>query len=413
MRILEGRAAESYVRKLEQRGQKLDALEPRVRRIVQSVRRDGDRALRRYAEKWDGLGDGDPLRISESEMQAAMEAAPRELRLALETAAGSIRAFCEWQKPVEWERVKQGRRLGQLVRPLSSVGCYVPGGRYPLPSTLLMTVIPAQVAGVKDIQVVSPRPAPATLAAAALLGVREFFRIGGAQAIAALAYGTKSVPRVNKIVGPGNLFVTTAKKIVAFDCAIDFLAGPTEELILCDDGEPSFIASDLVAQAEHDPDALVLLVTKSRPFAVSVSRSVDALARGNPIAQQSLRKHGAVLLATYSTQAIDWANLIAPEHLTTTREKLRGVVSAGSIFLGDYSAQAAGDYGSGPNHVLPTGGVARFRGGLSVLDFVKVITVQELSRAGLRKIAPSLLALAEAEGLRAHGRSIELRCDRA
>jgi histidinol dehydrogenase len=413
MRILEGRAAESYVRKLEQRGQKLDALEPRVRRIVQSVRRDGDRALRRYAEKWDGLGDGDPLRISESEMQAAMEAAPRELRLALETAAGSIRAFCEWQKPVEWERVKQGRRLGQLVRPLSSVGCYVPGGRYPLPSTLLMTVIPAQVAGVKHIQVVSPRPAPATLAAAALLGVREFYRIGGAQAIAALAYGTKSVPRVNKIVGPGNLFVTTAKKIVAFDCAIDFLAGPTEELILCDDGDPSFVASDLVAQAEHDPDALVLLVTKSRPFARSVSRSVPALARGNPIAQQALRKHGAVLLAASSIQAIDWANLIAPEHLTTTREKLPGVVSAGSIFLGDYSAQAAGDYGSGPNHVLPTGGVARFRGGLSVLDFVKVITVQELSRAGLRKIAPSLLALAEAEGLRAHGRSIELRCDRA
>jgi histidinol dehydrogenase len=413
MRILEGRAAESYVRKLEERGQKLDALEPRVRRIVQSVRRDGDRALRRYAEKWDGLGAGDPLRISESEMQAAMEAAPRELRLALETAAGSIRAFCEWQKPVEWERVKQGRRLGQLVRPLSSVGCYVPGGRYPLPSTLLMTVIPAQVAGVKDIRVVSPRPAPATLAAAALLGVREFYRIGGAQAIAALAYGTKSVPRVNKIVGPGNLFVTTAKKIVAFDCAIDFLAGPTEELILCDDGEPSFVASDLVAQAEHDPDALVLLVTKSRPFARSVSRSVAALARGNPIAQQALRKHGAVLLAASSTQAIDWANLVAPEHLTTTREKLLGVVSAGSIFLGDYSAQAAGDYGSGPNHVLPTGGVARFRGGLSVLDFVKVITVQELSRAGLRKIAPSLLALAEAEGLRAHGRSIELRCDRA
>ena len=413
IRILEGRAAESYVRKLEQRGEKLDALEPRVRRIVQSVRRDGDRALRRYAEKWDGLGDGDPLRISESAMQAAMEAAPRELRLALETAAGSIRAFCEWQKPVEWERVKQGRRLGQLVRPLSSVGCYVPGGRYPLPSTLLMTVIPAQVAGVKDIQVVSPRPAPATLAAAALLGVREFYRIGGAQAIAALAYGTKSVPRVNKIVGPGNLFVTTAKKIVAFDCAIDFLAGPTEELVLCDDGEPSFVASDLVAQAEHDPNALVLLVTKSRSFARSVSRSVAALARGNPIAQQALRKHGAVLLAASSTQAIDWANLIAPEHLTTTRAKLPGVVSAGSIFLGDYSAQAAGDYGSGPNHVLPTGGVARFRGGLSVLDFVKVITVQELSRAGLRKIAPSLLALAEAEGLRAHGRSIELRCDRA
>jgi len=409
MRILEGRAAESYVQKLEQRGQKLDALEPGVRRIVQSVRRDGDRALRRYAKKWDGLETRDLLRVSEGEMKAALKAASRELRMALETAAGNIRAFCEWQKPAEWERVKHGRRLGQLIRPLASVGCYVPGGRYPLPSTLLMTVIPAQVAGVKDIRVVSPRPAPATLAAAALLGVREFYRIGGAQAIAALAYGTKCIPRVNKIVGPGNLFVTTAKKIVAFDCAIDFLAGPTEGLILCDAGEPDFIASDLVAQAEHDPDALVLLVTKSRKFAGSVSRSVAALARGNPIAQQALQGHGAVLLATSPTQALDWTNRIAPEHLTTTREKLPGIVSAGSIFLGDYSGQAAGDYGSGPNHVLPTGGVARVRGGLSVLDFVKVVTVQEVSRAGLRKLAPSILSLAKAEGLRAHARSIELR----
>jgi histidinol dehydrogenase len=413
MRILEGRAAEDCVRKLEGRGRKLDALEPRVRRIVQSVRRDGDKALRRYAERWDGLEAGDPLRVSEGEMQAALKSSSRELRSALETAAGNIRSFCEWQKPREWVREKQGRKLGQVVRPLSSVGCYVPGGRYPLPSTLLMTVIPAQVAGVKEIRVVSPRPAQATLAAAALLGVREFYRIGGAQAVAALAYGTKSVPRVNKIVGPGNLFVTTAKKIVAFDCAIDFLAGPTEGLVLCDDGKPSFIASDLVAQAEHDPDALVLLVTQSRKLARSVSRLVAHMAQRNAVAQQSLRKHGALLLATSSAQAMAWTNRIAPEHLTTTRAKLPGIVSAGSIFLGDYSAQAAGDYGSGPNHVLPTGGVARFRGGLSVTDFLKIMTVQELSRAGLRKIAPSILTLAEAEGLRGHRHSIELRCGHA
>lgn len=413
MRILEGRTADNYVRKVERRGQRLDELEPRVRRIVQSVRRNGDKALRRYAERWDGLGPGDALRVSEDEMQAALKSSSRELRSALETAASNIRSFCAWQKPREWVREKSGRKLGQLVRPLSSVGCYVPGGRYPLPSTLLMTVIPAQVAGVKEIRVVSPRPAQATLAAAALLGVREFYRIGGAQAVAALAYGTKSVPRVNKIVGPGNVFVTTAKKIVAFDCAIDFLAGPTEGLVLCDHGEPSFIAADLVAQAEHDPDAVVLLITQSRQLARSVSRSVAAMAQGNPIAQQALRKHGAVLVAKSSTQAIDWSNLIAPEHLTTTREKLPGIVNAGSIFLGDYSAQAAGDYGSGPNHVLPTGGVARFRGGLSVLDFLKVITVQELSRAGLQRIAPSILTLAEAEGLQAHGRSIELRCGHA
>ena len=409
MRILEGRAAEGYARKLEQRGQKLDALEPRVRRIVESVRRDGDRALRQYAERWDGLGSDDAIRVSRNEMQAALKASSPELRAALETAARNIRTFCEWQKPREWERDRQGRKLGQLVRPLSSVGCYVPGGRYPLPSTLLMTVIPAQVAGVKEIRVVSPRPAQATLAAAALLGVTEFYRIGGAQAIAALAYGTKNVPRVNKIVGPGNLFVTTAKKLVAFDCAIDFLAGPTEGLILCDDGEPSFLASDLVAQAEHDPEALVVMITKSRKLARSVSQSVAELARGNAIAQQSLRARGAILLAKSATQGTGWTNLIAPEHLTTTRDKLPGIVSAGSIFIGDYSAQAAGDYGSGPNHVLPTGGVARFRGGLSVADFVKIMTVQEISRKGLRTIAPSILTLAEAEGLTGHARSIELR----
>jgi histidinol dehydrogenase len=413
MRILEGAAAAGYVRKLARRAQTLDAVEPQVRRIVQDVKRNGDRALRRYAERWDGLPAKESLRVPEHEIEAALEASPRKLRSALEQAAANIRTFCRWQKPSQWERVNQGRTLGQLIRSLGSAGCYVPGGRYPLPSTLLMTVIPAQVAGVRDIRVVSPRPARATLAAAALLGVREFYRIGGAQAIAALAYGTQAVPRVDKIVGPGNLFVTTAKKVVAFDCAIDFLAGPTEGLILCDDGKPTFIASDLVAQAEHDPEALVVLVTQSRQLARAVSRSVTSQARGNSIAQRALRKHGAVLLAGSREQAIDWTNLIAPEHVTTSRKNLAGIVSAGSIFLEDYSAQAAGDYGSGPNHVLPTGGAARFRGGLSVSDFLKVITVQELSRTGLRKIAPSIIALAEAEGLRAHAQSIQVRCGNA
>src|ERR1700737_48119 len=405
MRILSGAAAGRYVRRLSQRGQKLDVLEARVRRIIRQVRRHGDRALGRYAQWGGGLSAGDPFRVSESEIQAALKASSRELRVALESTASNIRSFCEWQKREPWERGIQGRKLGQLVRPLGSVGCYVPGGLHPLPSTLLMTVIPALVAGIEKICVVSPRPAQATLAAAAVLGGCEFYRVGGAQASAALAYGTETIARVDKIVGPGNLFVTAAKRCVAFDCAVDFLAGPTEALILCDDGEPSFVASDLVAQGEHDREAVVLLITQSRKLAGSVSRSVAALARGNTVAEQSLRKHGAVLLATSSAQAIDWTNLIAPEHVSTTREYLPHVVNAGSIFVGDYSAQAAGDYGSGPNHVLPTGGAARFRGGLSVLDFVKVITVQELSRAGLRKIAPSIVALAEAERLRAHAQS--------
>jgi histidinol dehydrogenase len=413
MRILSGAAADRYVSRLALSGQKLEALEPRVRRIIRDVRRDGDRALRRYAERWDGLRRGDALRVSEDEMQAALAELPRELRSALEKAAASIRRFCEWQKPGEWERTMEGRTLGQVVRPLQSVGCYVPGGRYPLPSTLLMTVIPAQVGGVEHIRVVSPRPAQVTLAAAALLEVREFYRAGGAQAIAALAYGTKTVPRVDKIVGPGNLFVTAAKKCVAFDCAIDFLAGPTEAVVVCDEGEPEFIASDLVAQAEHDPEALVVLITCSRSLARSVSRSVVSLGRGNAVAQQALRRSGAALLATTCEQAIDWANRIAPEHLTITRENLQSIINAGSIFVGDYSAQAAGDYGAGPNHVLPTSGAARFRGGLSVLDFVKIITVQEVSRQRLAKMAPAIVALAAAEGLQAHARSVRLRCSHA
>ena len=236
-------------------------------------------------------------------MQAALKASSRELRVALETAAANIRSFCEWQKPAEWEREKQGRKLGQLVRPLSSVGCYVPGGRYPLPSTLLMTVIPAQVAGVKEIRVVSPRPAQATLAAAALLGVREFYRVGGAQAIAALAYGTKSVPRVNKIVGPGNLFVTTAKKIVAFDCAIDFLAGPTEGLVLCDAWQSHLSSLRIWSRKPSTILTLWCYLSQSpQAGAVGLAGRRDAGTR-KPVAQQSLRKHGAVLLAASSTQA--------------------------------------------------------------------------------------------------------------
>src|SRR6267143_912960 len=287
IRILDGRKKDRFVQALEQRGAAdLAELLPPVRRIVNNVRRNGDRALRSYAVRWDGLRRSEPVLVPEADLQQAWRTTPAGLREAITQAAANIRHYCAWQKPEEWRRELQpGVCVGQLVRPLESVGCYVPGGRYPLPSTLLMTVIPAQVAGVNDIRVVSPRPARATLAAAALLGVREFYRIGGAQAIGALAYGTKTVPRVAKIVGPGNLFVTTAKKIVAFDCAIDFLAGPTEGLILCDDGEPSFIASDLVAQAEHDPDALVLLITQSRKLARSVSRSVATISRGNTIAQ--------------------------------------------------------------------------------------------------------------------------------
>jgi len=413
MRVLAGRAAEKRVRELAARASRLDAVEPPVRRIVADVRRNGDRALVKYARKWDGLQAGQPLRVTTREIRAAWKSAGADFRSALEQAAASIRRFCEWQKPAEWIKKNDGISLGQLVRPLDSVGCYVPGGRYPLPSTLLMTVIPAQVAGVREIRVVSPNLRPETLAAAALLGVTEFYRVGGAHAVAALAYGTQSIPRVDKIVGPGNLYVTAAKKLVAFDCSIDFLAGPTEVVIVAEGGEAVFMAADLVAQAEHDPETLPVFITSSRRLAEEVARCSRQAAQDNAIARQSLSANGVALLAASHAQALEWANLIAPEHITVARSDVAAVRGAGSVFVGDYSPQAVGDYASGPNHVLPTAGAARYRGGLSVFDFLKLITMQELSPQSLRRIAPVVTRLAEAEGLEAHAESVRVRCTHA
>lgn len=410
MRILTGEAALRRVRKLENRSSEFADLEPAVRRIVENVRQNGDRALRNYAKKWDGFAAEEDIRVPQAVLEAAWAMATPQLRVALQQAAANIRRFCQWQRPREWRRSSGGISLGQVLRPLQSVGCYVPGGRHPLVSTLLMTVIPAQVAGVKNIRVVSPDPKSEVLAAAHMLGVREVYRVGGAQAVAALAYGTGTVPRVDKIVGPGNAYVTLAKKLVSFDCAIDFLAGPTEVVILSDKGRADFVAADLVAQAEHDPEAVAIFITTSGQLARRVSAAVKQVASDNPTARRSLARNGAVLLAHSREEAIAWANRIAPEHITADVKDLPSIQNAGSIFIGDYSAQAAGDYASGPNHVLPTAGVARFRGGLTVQDFVKVITVQEVSKSGLNKISRTVAYLAEAEGLRAHAQSIRVRC---
>ena len=415
MRILEGAKKDRFVRALEQRGASdLAEVEPAVRRIVSNVRRNGERALRHYAARWDGLGRREPVRVAEVDLLEAWQRTAPELREAITQAADNIRRYCEWQKPQEWRReIHPGVCVGQLVRPLESVGCYVPGGRYPLPSTLLMTVIPAQVVGVPRIRVVSPRPAQATLAAAAFLGVREFYRVGGAQAIAALAYGTESIPRVNKIVGPGNRYVTAAKKLVAFDCAIEFLAGPTEAVFISEEGNPVFIACDLVAQAEHDPDALCVLITSSRGLAKAVQTKVQRRTRANPIAAKSLSRRGAILLVASLDQAVEIANRVAPEHLTLPADLAQSVQNAGSIFLNDFTPQSAGDYISGPNHVLPTGTMARVRGGLNVLDYVCIISCQEVSREGIHRIAPAAIVLAEAEGLRGHAESLRVRCANA
>jgi histidinol dehydrogenase len=412
MRILSGRDASAALQRLASRDQ-FSALEPRVRRIVNDVRRSGDRALRRYALRWDGLGRTQSFKVSSDELEEASQSLSPLLRKSLRQAATNIRRFCEWQKPSAWTKTRGGASLGQLVRPLESVGCYVPGGRYPLVSTMLMTVIPAQVAGVPNIRVVSPCPTREVLGAAAMLGVRDFYRVGGAQAIAALAYGTATIPRVDKIVGPGNAYVTVAKKLIAFECSIDFLAGPTEAVVLSDSGVPEFIAADLVSQAEHDPDALAVFISTSRKLARSVAESIEQAAQDNPTARESLRQRSAVLVAASRQQARDWANALAPEHITVSKDDLPFIQNAGSVFVGDYSPQAAGDYASGPNHVLPTSGQARFRGGLSTLDFCKLITVQELSPSGLRRIAKTIECLAQTEGLQAHAHSVRVRCNHA
>jgi histidinol dehydrogenase len=408
MRILFGSNAIKMVERLSVRGSK-PSVEPRVRQILREVRKSGDRALRRYAERWDGLSKNQSLQVSEDEMVAAWNKLPPEVRRSLGLAAQNIRRYCEWQMPRSWTRTHRGICLGQLAIPLDAVGCYVPGGRYPLVSTLLMTVIPAQVAGVRTIRVVSPNPSAEVLAAARMLGVGELYRVGGAQAIGALAYGTQTIRRVDKIVGPGNAYVTAAKKLISFDCAIDFLAGPTEALVLSESGDPRFIAADLVSQAEHDPEALCVLITTNGKLAETVELSIKKLADENAIAKKSLQRQGAILVARSREQARAWANTVAPEHITVAREDLPYIRNAGSVFVGEYSPQSAGDYASGPNHVLPTAGQARFRGGLSVMDFIKLITVQELSLAGLKQIGGTVETLAHIEGLQAHAKSVRVR----
>jgi len=397
---------------LEQRGgTALDAVLPAVKRIVSDVRKRGDRALLRYAAQFDGLTDAANLRITPDEMAAAWQAIPPAMREALTTAADQIRAFAVSQLPASFsESPIPGLTTGQLVRPLGAVGCYVPSGRHPLPSTLLMTAIPAQVAGIERIAVVSPKPVPETLAAAHLLGIKEFYRLGGAHAIAALAYGTATLPRVDKIVGPGNLYVTAAKRLVAFDCAIDMLAGPTEIIVTSERGYAADIASDLVAQAEYDPGALAIFITTRADLAKEVVAEAEFRSRQNPVARQALNRNGLVILASTLDEAREITNRLAPEHLTVdAASDLDWVQNAGSVFVGRWSAQPMGDYVSGPNHTLPTGGMARVRGGLSVNDFVKLITVQQYNAQALRVLGPSAVLLAKAEGLTGHAEAIRSR----
>jgi histidinol dehydrogenase len=410
------RDAAATVAQLERRGgTALETVTPAVQRIVADVRRGGDGAMFRYAEKLDGLTDRARFRVSSEEMAEAWAETDEDLRDALTTAARQIRAFAQKQMPKSWSaRTGNGLTVGQLVRAIDSVGCYVPSGRHPLPSTLLMTAIPAQVAGVGRIVVVSPKPARETLAAAHLLGIAEFYRVGGAHGVAGLAYGTESMGRVDKIVGPGNLYVTAAKRLVAFDCAIDMLAGPTEIVVTSERGNAAEIAADLVAQAEHDPEAVAIFLTTREDLAKQVIAETKVQSKENAVAKESLGRNGTAIVAGTLEEAREITNRLAPEHLTVdSAEDVEWVKSAGSVFVGGWSAQPLGDYISGPNHTLPTGGMARVRGGLSVNDFVKLITVQEYGPEGIAVFGEKAALLGDAEGLTAHAAAIRLRVKRA
>jgi histidinol dehydrogenase len=385
-------------------------------RIIADVRKRGDAAIREWTKKFDGVDLRAGLWVSSREIEKAANDVAKETRLAMEHAARNIRGVAERQLPRGWTlEVEPGVKISQVVRPIEAIGCYVPGGRFSLLSTLLMTVIPALVAGVKRIVVVSPKPNAELLAAASMLGVTRVAPIGGAQAIAALAYGTKSIAAVDKIFGPGNRFVTAAKQLVSGDSAIDLPAGPTEAIVLTDGGDPAWIAADLLAQAEHAPDAGSFMVTTSRDFAVriqlEIERQLGALPKSNPV-QQSSARSGAILLVSSMEQACEFVNRFAPEHLSLpqdTEDLLQRIQASGTVFLGPWSAQPFGDYASGSNHVLPTAGWARARGGLSTADFVKCISVQHISGKGFARLAQDVQILARAEGLLAHANAIEVR----
>lgn len=414
MRILSSsnrQAIDRLVRRDEARN---PAVERQAARIVNDVRRRGDAAVRYWSRRLDAR-QGSPAPsvqpITASALKRGWGATSPEVRRAIRLAAKNLERVATKQVPQPFVvTVAPGHRIEQRVQPLARVGCYVPGGRYPLPSTLLMTVVPARVAGVADIVVMCPRPAPVVLAAALEAGATEVYAIGGAQAIGALAYGTQSIDRVDKIVGPGNAWVAAAKAFVSRDCAIDLHAGPSEIVVCSDRGRPDWIAADLIAQAEHDPAARAILVTTRRTLADEVARQVEMRMPAEGPARESIAANGAVIVARGRKDAIALVNRLAPEHLVIDADDNPSAYrTAGTIFVGEWSVQAAGDYCTGSNHVLPTGGAGRFRGGLGAADFVRVFSVQRLSRQAVRRIGPSVVALAEAEGLTAHAASVRER----
>jgi histidinol dehydrogenase len=401
--------------------------DPQVERIVEDVRRRGDEAVREYCLKYDGVRL-ETFRIPEEKIRSAVKEIGTDLLESLSKAAASIQRFAQYQRSVFMDfevELEPGVMTGQRIIPLERAGVYVPGGRYPLFSSLLMGVVPARTAGVEQVVVCSPPLAdgglhPALLAAAQISGATEIYAVGGAHAIAALAYGTRSIPPVDKIVGPGNRYVTAAKQIVSGRVGIDLIAGPSEVMIIADeDAVPAYVASDLLAQAEHDPDAIAMLVTTSQDLAdrveVEIACQLEDLGTSDT-AQRALSANGLIVLVDRLEEAVEFANRKAPEHLQLCvkqaeiwKPRLRNY---GSLFIGPLSAVTLGDYSSGLNHILPTDSSARFTGGLGVKDFLKVQTVLEVDRRGLGNIGPTAVRLARAEGLEAHARAVTLRLEK-
>lgn len=411
MRIINSTDTKAVAALLDRRPGSNPSLDRAVARIVTRVRERGDEALGVFARRFDRLEGA--IEVSRREIAASASEVRPEVRKAIATAARHVAAVARKQVPREWSvSPVAGVTIRQRVLPLDRVGCYVPGGRYPLPSSLLMTAIPARVAGVPEIVAVCPRPDATVLYAALEAGVTRFFRVGGAHAVAALAYGTASVPRVDKIVGPGNAWVAAAKARVSAACAIDFFAGPSEIAVVSSAGRPAWIAADLIAQAEHDPEARAILITPSKRLARRVGEEIRRqMPRAGP-ARVALARNGGIVLTRTLDEAVALSQRLAPEHLVCdTRALAARLTRAGTVFVGQYSAQASGDYVTGSNHVLPTSGAAAARGGLSAADFVRTATLQEITAAGLRRIGPAGITLALAEGLQAHAASMAMRLD--
>ncbi|MCU1330887.1 MAG: histidinol dehydrogenase [Bryobacterales bacterium] len=410
IRILESAA---LGRLLARRDAKMSDAEAIVRPILEAVKKQGDKGLLKYAKQFDNF-KGRTVQVQQADLESANSRLTDDFRAAVEIAAHNVREYAEAQLPVSTIRkFSKGRELGQIVRPLDTVSAYIPAGRYTIPSTVIMTAVPALAAGVPNICIACPKAVDEVDGTAHMLGVHQVFRVGGAQAIAAFAYGTKTVPKADRIVGPGNIYVAAAKKLLAGEVGIDFVAGPTEILIIANEGEPAYFAADMLAQAEHDTDASAILLTTDRALAdavaVEIERQLETLTTA-AVARVAIAKNSAIIIVRDLEEAAELSNRFAPEHLSLHHEELLPLIRhAGSVFIGPFSPEAAGDYASGPNHVLPTSGVARLRGGLSAADYVKVISVQKLNRKALSKIASSVTTLARAEGLEAHARSVEIR----